>query len=484
MQSVDTGVEAGVARRDVTPPLGTPLIGTLREGPSGTVDQALTVTALVLRSGSTTLVLLACDAVIITPAEATAIRERVGQRLDVPIANVALNVSHSHATPTPPGFGEYDDPASTEYRALERYHELLAGGVADAAEAAAAQLRPARIGWGTGEARIAVNRREQLPDGTMVLGENADGVTDPTVGVLRVDDLSGRPLAVVVHYACHPDVLGPKTDLVSPDFVGSARETVESLTGATALFLQGAAGDLDPRCGIVVGADGVEEMHRLGTELGCEAAAVCQQINTARQRSHRHEWRSTASVVTGWVYRDVASEPAPLAAVSRTVSMPLRELPSVEVAQRDVARYEEQLAAAPDDPYSPDHRVALRGLQWAREQLAAVTAGGPTHVDVELQVLRIGEVAFVGVPGELFVEIGLAVKAASPFPVTLVSGYTNGIYFYIPTAAAFAQGGYEVESYRNYRRPCGPTPEWEQILVRELGQLLEELVPVPEPAGR
>src|SRR4051794_25442611 len=300
MQQAETALYAGVARRDITPPIGTPLIGTLRECPSGIVEQELSVTALVLANSDTTLAVIACDAVIVTPEEATSIRDRVGAQLGVPRDNVVLNVSHSHATPTPPAFGEYDDPQSQEYRAIESYHELFAEGIASAALEAANARQPARIGWGTGQAFIAVNRREQLPDGTMVLGENADGVTDPTVGVLRVDDMAGHPIAVVVHYACHPDVLGPKTDLVSPDFVGSARRTVESLTGGMTLFLQGAAGDLDPRCGIVVGVDGVEEMHRLGTELGCEAAAVCQQINTARRRSHRKEWRSTASVVTGW----------------------------------------------------------------------------------------------------------------------------------------------------------------------------------------
>lgn len=475
MQATDTAVQAGIARHDITPPLGTPLIGTLREGPSGSVEEALTVTALALRSEETTLALIGCDAVILTPEEATAIRQRVGERVGIPAGNIVLNVSHSHATPTHPGFGEYDDPDSDQYQAIDRYHERFAAEVVSAVAAAVNQQQPARIGWGTGEAHIAVNRREQLPDGTMVLGENADGITDPTVGVLRVDDLTGAPLAIVVHYACHPDVLGPKTDLLSPDFVGSARQTVETLTGATALFLQGAAGDLDPRCGIVVGADGVEEMHRLGTELGCEAAAVCQQINTGRQRSHRLRWKSTASVVTGWVYEGVPSAPAPLASATRTVSMPLRALPSFERAKQDLIRYERQLAEVRRDPYNPDYRVTLRGLQWAREQLAAAERGGPTHVDLELLALRIGELAFVGVPGELFVEIGLAIKAASPFPVTLVSGYTNGILFYIPTAAAFAEGGYEVESYRNYRRPSGPTPEWEQILEHEATDLLHSL---------
>jgi hypothetical protein len=479
-----TVVRAGVAREVITPELGTPLIGTLRETTSRRVDQDLTVTALTIAGEAETVLLIACDAVILTPDEARTIRDTVSASTGIPSRNVMLNVSHSHATPSPPAFGEYDPNGSAERRAVEAYHALLVNGVVSAAARAAASLQPARIGAGQGELRISVNRREQLPDGTMVLGENAAGVIDPAVSVLRVDTISGEPIAILMHYACHPDVLGPKTDIISPDFVGAARDAAESLTGATAFFLQGAAGDLDPRCGIVVGADGLEEMRRLGTELGCEAARVCQGINTARGRDHRMSWQSTASVVTGWVYSDVEAVDAPVAATTRTVRMPLRPLPSREQALADVRRYETALAALPPDAFAPDWRVNTRGLQWAREQLRAVEAGGPTTVDLEIHAVRIGDVAILGIPGELFVEIGLAIKAATPFPLTLVSGYTNGIFFYIPTAKAFEQGGYEVESYRNYMRPNGPTREWEEILVRESAALLESLATSPAGALR
>lgn len=470
-------VRAGAARQLITPELGTPLIGTLRESASGRLEEDLSVTALALSSKSVTVLLLACDAVILTPEEASTIRRLIGDLLTIPPANVLINVSHSHATPSPPAFGEYDHGESAERRAVEAYHELLVSRCVEAARQAVESMRPARIGTGAGDVRISVNRREQLPDGTMVLGENQNGATDPAVGVLRVDNLTGDPIAVVVHYACHPDVLGPKTDLISPDFVGAARRTVESLTGATALFLQGAAGDLDPRCGIVVDADGVAEMHRLGTELGCEAVRVCQEINTARHRSSRKSWRSTASVVTGWVYSDVASTSAELAVAARTLAMPLRPLPDMAQARADLAGYEAQLAQLEPDPFSPAWRVTTRGLQWAREQLRAVEAGAGPHLDLELTAVRIGKLAIVGIPGEVFVEIGLAIKAASPFPQTLVCGYTNGLYFYIPTAAAFTQGGYEVESYRNYMRPSGPTPDWEALLVHEATDLLHTLTP-------
>lgn len=467
---------AGVGRALVTPPVGTRLSGTLREDVSREVERDLTVTTLVLSNSEATIAIIACDIILLSLGEASELRGEVGRRIGVPPEHVFLNVSHSHATPAPPSYRECEDSEdSDEVRHASAYYENFRAQVAGTAEVAAARRQPARIGSGVGEVRVGVNRREVRPDGTMVLGENPNGIVDPSVGVLRVDSLAGCTLAVVMSYACHPDVLGPKCSLISPDFVGSARAVVESLTGGKALFLQGAAGDIDPRCGIVLGADGTAEADRIGTELGCEVVRVCQNINTARRRDRRLEWHSTDSIVTGWQYAEAEPADVPLAVATRRLTMPLRPFPSLAVARAQVEKYENELARANSGADRVSSQVAHRRLAWARRQLAAIANDEAPAVELELQVMRVGDTGLVGVQGELFVEIGLAVKAASPFSPTLVCGYTNGMYFYIPTAAAFKQGGYEVESYRNYLQPAGPTAAWEGILVRELGELLASL---------
>jgi neutral ceramidase len=475
-------LRAGVARATITPPVGLRLIGTLREGVPARVEQDLTVTALVLAGSGTTAVVLACDLAILTVADAGALRDRVAEAVGVSRAAVMVNVSHTHATPTLPDFGEFDAEAEPEQAALAAaYREQVFERAATAASAAAGRLRPVRAGAAAGAVRIGVNRREQLPDGTMVLGENPDGVIDPAVGVLRIDDASGAPLAVVVHHACHPDVLGPKCDLISPDYVGETRKVVETLTGATMLFLQGAAGDIDPRSGIVLGGDGVDAARRLGGELGCEAARVWHTIDTARERDRRVAWRSAASVVTGWAYRDAADRPQPLAVRSADLTLPLRELPPTGDALA-LLRAEREHSARVSDGSLPERLIARRRVRWAEVQAQAAERGGPCEVGVELQVLRIGDAVLVGIPGEPFVEIGLAIKAASPALLTLVCGYTNGNRFYIPTAAAFEQGGYEVESHRNFLQPAGPTREWGERLVAAAGELIEAVSETREAA--
>jgi neutral ceramidase len=468
---------AGVARSDITPPLGLRLNGTLRDDVSHGIEQSLSTTVLVLTRHPTIVVIIACDMIAISQQEATSVRETVASRLCCHASDVFLNVSHSHATPSPPSWNEFDPVAEEDQLQLAgAYHRLLVAKVAGTAEAAYGSRRPARLSSGLGSVGIGVNRREQLPDGTMVLGEDPSGITDPSVGVVRIDCADGSPLAMVVHYACHPDVLGPKSALVSPDYVGSARSVAEQVTRATTLFLQGCAGDIDPVCGIVVGEDGAREARRIGTALGCEAARVYQTLETARVRSRRVSWESAASVVTGWLYRDAPINDIPLISRSRQLRLPLRPLPGAAAAKLQLERSTAELEEVKARPHElPEFLRARRRVLWAELQLSAVDAGSPATADLEIHAVRMGDCALLGFPAEIFVEIGMQIAARSPFQTTLVSGYTNGVLFYVPTAAAHEQGGYEINSHHNYLRPSGPTPDWERLLVDAAIDLLEEI---------
>src|SRR5439155_23258179 len=100
------------------------------------------------------------------------------------------------------------------------------------------------------------------------IGQNPNGPIDREVGVMRVDDLAGRPLATIMLAACHTVVLGPKTHVLSPDFVGPARAIVEAATQAPTLFLQGAAGNINPICRIGTGGlEQYDDLQRLGSVL-------------------------------------------------------------------------------------------------------------------------------------------------------------------------------------------------------------------------
>src|SRR5438874_2161344 len=153
---------------------------------------------------------------------------------------------------------------------------MLPHWVGGAAAQAAKALRPVRTAAGVGHCEIGINRDLRV-DGRFVVGCNPDGFFDPEVGVIRIDEADGKPLACIVNYGCHPTVLGPGNKLASPDYPGSTRKIVEQVTGSTCFFLQGGAGNVGPIATFVSDA---AVPRRLGTIPGLEAAKVYLALQT------------------------------------------------------------------------------------------------------------------------------------------------------------------------------------------------------------
>ena len=252
---------AGAARADITPPIGISMAGYYsREGVSTGVERPLTATALVLTNGDVKIVIVCCDLIFIQSPAVDEIRRRIGEAVGTDGGSVLINCSHTHCGPSPlfaTWEGEYQELLQQTYMA--NLANLLVGCVCEANQ----RLQPARIGAGTGTAYIGINRREKGEDGRIFLGENPEGPMDPEVGVIRVDAKDGRPLAVLFSYGCHTVTMGPKNLRLTPDFPGPARELIESATGAIALFLQAAGGNINPITGIGPTEDDRENMTRL-----------------------------------------------------------------------------------------------------------------------------------------------------------------------------------------------------------------------------
>jgi hypothetical protein len=136
----------------------------------------------------------------------------------------------------------------------ERYRQQLMRLLVEAVAEANARLQPARVGFGWRESQIGVYRRE-FRDGRDVLGEVPDHPIDSSVGVVRVDDLDGNPIVTAFRYSCHPVTMGPLSAVVSSDFPGAARDVVERSLGGLALYLQGCAGNINPRAGMGIEID-------------------------------------------------------------------------------------------------------------------------------------------------------------------------------------------------------------------------------------
>jgi hypothetical protein len=221
---------------------------------------------------------------------------------------------------------------------------------------------------------------------------------------------------------------------------------VESLTGAVCLFAQGATGNVGP------GPDGftddVSVVHRLGRQVGAEAARVYYGIDLPAV-THHHErvWESGAPL--GRWRREALPEEEPVVRVaSRTIDLPVIAQPPLEESQARVdaaQRTLDELKASG----APAKEVEAATFVVKRANMAHSRArayGGRETYPVELHLLQIGPVVLAGAEGEPFVEIGLSIKEQSPVPATWFGGYTSGWAGYIPTPEAYPLLGYEVET--------------------------------------
>ncbi|MEE2899107.1 MAG: neutral/alkaline non-lysosomal ceramidase N-terminal domain-containing protein [Gemmatimonadota bacterium] len=235
-------LSAGVARADVTPPLGGPMYGYGARGTnvSQGVHDALFAKAIVLTDQRQKLAIVTLDLGSVSTESVARIKAIVGQRTD--IEHVLLVASHTHSGPraTP----DFPSAASSWIRDAE---EKIAQAVIEADE----RMVSVRVGVGWGEVREGHNRRLIRADGAAeMLWENRDRIptspVDYQLGVMRVEQLDGQPLATLVSFQCHPVVLGPENLDISADYPGAFMRMVEAELGGQAMFLQGAAGDINP----------------------------------------------------------------------------------------------------------------------------------------------------------------------------------------------------------------------------------------------
>ncbi len=363
---------------------------------------------------------------------------------------------------------------------MANLHRVLLG----CAAAANSRLVPARVGSGIGSVYIGINRRERDANGKVFLGENPDGPMDPDVGVVRVDDIGGRPIAVLFSYGCHTVTMGPKCLMLSPDFPGPARELIEQATGATAMYLQAAAGNINPITGIGALEDDSENMTRLGSMLGAEVLKTLMSIRTHQKRGPKVLF-SSLSKNSMYPYVAVEDQPVELAAAADVLDLPLIPLPPLEEAKRIAEARKSSLDQAKKDGV-PENMLNIyrRFHDWANILLRTVESGTRNPaVPLQLQAIRIGDFAFAAAAGETLVELGLAVKRSSPIKKTIFLGYSNGCIGYISPEDAYPEGGWSPwETYsipdmlfQSYQVPMALSPKCAEMIVQRSVGLLESL---------
>lgn len=462
---------AGFGRSDITPSLDTPHAGwgaqshLLADG----VHRPLYVEVLLLEhdggEGIERTAMVSFDLVGLYGIEA-AIAEKVAAETGLTPERVRVAVTHNHANPV-----MWENWIGGRLEEVQRYRANLPGAAAGAARAALLDLQPVRATSGRGRCGIGRNRRQRVTtaagEGRMIVGRNDEGANDPELLVVRFDRLDGSPHAALLGFTCHPTTLGPDNRLHSPDYPGVAKAVVERATGARTLFLQGAAGNVGPRYGFV---GEVAVVEQLGLELGLAAAATHSTLDArAVELRYRHPRESGATLAI-WSEEPLDRPAEVVRALRREVELPLRPQPALAEAEDAYRHWQAELARVHREQ-QPAEVIERTMFQARRAQMGVSrtkTYGGRDRIALTLHATRVGDCAIVGCNGEPFCEIGLAIKAASPFAHTFFGGYTGAALGYIPWPNAYEEGGYEVET-------TPYTPAAAPLLVEAAIALLHEL---------
>jgi len=420
---------------DITPPLGVQLGGyqELRaDRPAKGIRDPLTARILVLSDGRNTAAFVVADLIgAFATAEMAQLRSEVKQRTGIDWLFYA--VTHSHSAPDMQE--EYPDGKFPAWE-QEAIRKIVAG-IAEAAQG----LEPVRLGAGWGQSDIGHDRRFVQADGSirMLWRNSTRTVTypaDTTVGVLRVDNARGEPLAILVNYACHPVVFTADNDFYSADWPGAMRRYVEKNVAGSPIcfFLQGAAGNINPYYDkTYLDEDAAEMVRQTGERLGREVVRIARQIQTA-------------------------APPEPqVACLTDTQHFKLRWDP------KDVRK---ALAAV----LTPDHvEQSMRNLR--------------TEFDVPVSSCVLNrEIALSAFPGEFFVEFQQTLRSRSPLRDAFFLGYTNGYFGYFPTIRAAAAGGYGAADFSVFLEPGAGERLVDQALI-QIYRLLGKLKDQPETAG-
>ncbi len=416
-------ISAGAYEIDITPPLGVDLAGYFNVRKADSILDNLYAKSVVLKDKDTEVAITSCDLCVIPREIVLAIRGLASQWSGIPEENIMISATHTHTGPVTTGLlaGEIDST----------YIEILVKKIASSIAMAKKNLKEANVKVGKGEEQnLVFNRRYVMKDGSVKTNPgklNPDiirpaGPVDPDILVILLEDDIKNPIALLINYANHVDTIGGTG--ISADYPGILSRTLKRFLGdIPVLFLTGAEGDINhinvmdsnPQAGY-------EEAKRIGITLAGEVLKILVKLSLINGR---------------------------LGIKSSFLNVPVRKPDQVEI---DNAKklLEETVEISPGELTAFD--LAKGSLDVERvyaQEVIALSQLDRDFEELELQAISLGEVVFLGVPGEPFAEIGLAIKRESPFTYTGIVSLASGYSGYIPTEKAFNEGGYEIRLARS-----------------------------------
>lgn len=448
-RAADTSFQAGAATSNITPPLGSKIVGGFLPFPSTGVHDELHARCLVLDDGKTKIALAVCDLLGMHRSLSVEARRLIVDETGIPASHVAISCTHTHSAASALGDNRYTNDAP-----LDDYQKFVARRIADGVRRAINNLRPAQIAFGAAEAPEHVfNRRWFMKEGTVPVNPfgkidkvkmnpgagnpnltEPAGPTDPTISFIALREPGGRMISVYSAYSLHY-VGGVGNGEISADYYGMYCEALAKLQPASAeyppfvaLMANGTSGDIN----------NINFLHprpsaKPYVQMRAVAEDVAAKVNTALANL---QWKDTAALDAR--YREL-------------------ELSWRPVERELLAWTKEKLATPPASPSKADLPYIYAGRVQRLSE-----AKNPALVP--LQVFRIGDIRLGTFPCETFAEIGLEFKKRSPFPHGFMIELNHAYLGYLPTPRHFELGGYETWPGTNYLEPQAAPKMLEALL--------------------
>jgi neutral ceramidase len=423
---------AGAAMSNVTPPLGAGIVGNFGTPPPAEhIHDQLHARCLALDDGESKLVIVTVDNVGISREVFDEAKRLVNEKTGLPKERMLMASTHTHSATSASGEGAkrrgYGQP-------LDEYQTFVARRIADGVRTALNNLAPARIGWGVGQVpQHLFNRRWKMKPGTRLVNPfggqdqvlmnpgvgnpnllEPAGPTDPQVSFLAVQNLQGRPIALLANYSLHYVGGVPDHD-ISADYFAVFADRIQELLKAdrqdppfVAMMSNGTSGDVNN-----INVRGPAEKHPPYAKMRVVANDVAQEVLRVYKTVQFRDWVRLQGAQAELTLQVRQPSPEMLAYARNVLAKPESEAP-VHRHEKDYAQRTLQLQA-----------------EW------------PEKISVMLQAFRIGDLGIATIPFETFTQTGLDIKAKSPFKPTFTMELANGNYGYLPTPEQHKLGGYE-----------------------------------------
>jgi len=399
-------LEAGIAKIDITPKKPVKMAGYgARTGLSKDIHDPLSARIIVFKNNGKRLILVSSDLIGFYSGTADYMRKAILNEFQLAPSELFLSSIHTHAGPALTIDKEKGHPNNLEYT------KKLKGKLIKVIRQALENFQPVKIGAGVGYSPVGINRRQLVFDSSgnssIRLGRNPYGPTDKEVLVAKITNPDGETVAALFDYATHGTSLGGKNYTISGDVLGLAEQFVEKILGeeVIAAAFAGASGNIDP-------------WYRVLPEFNTEPGWIPEPVllGTMLGEEAVHTFRDIEKVSGGG-----------------------------EIATAFVS-------------------LKLPGKGRNETEIKKNTPPAPFNVTAA----RVGDIAFVGLSGEVLTQIGMAIKAGSPYKHTFIITHCNGADGYLPPEHLYIEGGYEIRS-----SPFAPKAA--DIVVKQAVKMLHEL---------